>query len=250
MMRSNILQTGREYFLSAARLLLIALFAGLMSVAGHCVARAEKRTVVVLGDSLAQGLGLGVSRCYGGALAVSQKGKVSTGLAKKRPVDWTQEAVRLASIKPDLAIVQIGANDIMPVSQNGKLVQFGSAAWKTEYGRRVSDIISAFQKQQAKVIWVGLPYPRREDYQKPYRLISDAQMAAAKADSAAFVDIWKSFLVDGAYSTFGLDVNDKKALLRAEDGIHFTEAGYIKVASLLSAEMRQLLSMRSLRCEE
>lgn len=250
MMRSKILQPGQEYFLPATRLLLVALFAGLMSVAGHSVARAEKRTVVVLGDSLAQGLGLGVSRCYGGVLAVSQKGKVSTGLAKKRPVDWTKEAVRLASLKPDLAIIQIGANDIMPVSQNGKLVQFGSAAWKTEYGRRASDIISAFQKQQAKVIWVGLPYPRREDYQKPYRLISDAQMAAAKADSAAFVDIWKSFLVDGAYSSFGLDVNYKKALIRAEDGIHFTEAGYIKVASLLSADIRQLLSMGSLRCEE
>ena len=211
---------------------------------------AAKRTIVVLGDSLAQGLGLDVSRCYGGAIMISQKGKVSTGLAKKHPVDWIREAERLANLKPDLAIVQIGANDIMPISQNGKLVQFGTAAWKSEYGRRVAAIIAAFESGKTKVIWVGLPYPRREDYQGPYRLISDSQMAAAKRGSVAFVDIWKSFLVDGKYSSFGMDVDDKKVLIRAEDGIHFTEAGYIKVASLLSADIKRLLSMGSLRCEQ
>jgi hypothetical protein len=246
----NILQWGQEYNYSLSRLLLIVLLAGLVLVTGQPSAMADKRTVVVIGDSLAQGLGLGVSRCYGGTLTVSQKGKVSTGLTKKRPVDWTQEAERLANQKPDLAIIQIGANDIMPISRDGKIAQFGTTAWKSEYSRRVSDIIAAFQKNQTKIIWVSLPYPRREDYQAPYRLISDTQMVAAERASAAFVDIWNTFLVDGKYSSFGLDVDNKKSLIRAEDGIHLTESGYIKLASLLSADMRRLLSMGSLRCEK
>ncbi len=249
-MRSNILLPGRENHHSALRNLLIVLLSGLMFVSAQSATMAGERTVVVIGDSLAQGLGLGVSRCYGGTLTVSQRGKVSTGLTKKRPMDWTQEAERLANKKPDLAIIQIGANDIMPISQNGKIAQFGTTAWKVEYSRRVAEIIAAFQKNQTKVIWVGLPYPRREDYQEPYKLISESQMAVAKRVSVAFVNIWKSFLVDDKYSSFGLDVNDRKALIRADDGIHFTEAGYIKVASLLSADMRRLLSMESLRCAE
>ena len=138
----------------------------------------------------------------------------------------------------------------MPISQNGKLAQFGSEKWKAEYGRRVAEILSSFQSNNSKVIWVGLPFPRREDYQGPYREISDTQKAAVSRNSGSFIDIWSSFLVNGQYSSFGLDASNKKALIRADDGIHFTEAGYIKVADLLSSKIGKLLSEKSLRCQQ
>lgn len=225
---------------------------GLCALASPQTGLADQKTVMVLGDSLSQGLGAAISRCFktDAEIQFVQKGKLNSGLTKKQPVDWVSEASDLAKEKPAVAVVQIGANDIIPLNVSGKFAPFGSDDWKAEYSRRVASIVSAFSDAGSQVYWVGLPYPERSDFQDPYHTINSTISGAVPADKAKFYDIWESFQVDGKYSSYGMDINNTKTLIRADDGVHFTAAGYTREAALLVPDIAAKLSIANANCAQ
>ena len=212
----------------------------------------EEYKLLVMGDSLGQGLGFGMARCLSrsNSFYVVNKGKTSSKLTNVRPVNWPDEAETLSLGGFDAVVVQIGANDIMGIRSSGARVSFGSPQWHTEYKSRVIEITQSFQKRSIPIIWVGVPYPRKAAWRKPYSLINDAIKAGAASVGVPFVSIWDDFLKDGQYSTYGEGVDGRQTLLRADDGVHFSMAGYIKVASLVLPHLGKSLKIKSLECEK
>ena len=146
----------------------------------------EEYKILVIGDSLGQGLGFGMARCLSrpNSFYVVNKGKTSSKLTNVRPVNWLDQAQTLSLGGFDAVVVQIGANDIMGIRSNGARVSFGSPQWHTEYKSRVIEITQSFQKKNIPIIWVGVPYPRKVAWRKPYSLINDAIKAGAASAGA------------------------------------------------------------------
>ena len=59
----------------------------------------------------------------------------------------------------------------------------------------------------------------------------------AEKAGAQYIDIWDAFADDdGQYDAYGPDVDGQNVKLRGADGIHFTKAGWRKVAQFLEAK--------------
>ena len=227
----------------AWRALLVASILALSSTA-------HAKTFMVIGDSLSQGLGAAMARCFAPDADVQfiQNGKINTGLTRKQPLDWVAEATSLAKTKPDAVVMQIGGNDLNPLMVDGHLALVGSDNWKAEYARRVGSIVTAFEDAGTKVFWVGLPYPERSDLLDPYHTINGVIAQQVGSGPVKFYDIWDTFLVDGKYSSYGMDLKNNKVLIRAEDGVHFTAAGYTREANLVVADLATNFSISGADC--
>ncbi len=226
------------------------LFLFLLFVVPNIVA-AQQHKILVIGDSLAQGLGFGLTRCVqdNSIVKIQNEGKTSSRLTYNKPVNWFARSEKLAQADADIVIIQIGANDIMSIRKDGKQINFGSEEWQSELSARAMQIINYFQANDIPVVWVGVPFPRKKAWQKPYSIINATFMAAAAASKVEFIDIWDAFLVDGQYSSYGLGVNGKNTLLRADDGVHFSTQGYVKVANLTLPEVNKVIPENALVCQ-
>ncbi len=70
-----------------------------------------------------------------------------------------------------------------------------------------------------------------------------------RADKAGigYVDIWDGFVDDqGRYTVQGPDFEGQIRKLRTADGVHFTKAGAVKLASYVDQELRRLMSNRAM----
>lgn len=212
---------------------------------------AQQHKILVMGDSLSKGLGFGLTRCVQKKtiIKIQNEGKTSSRLTYNKPFNWFIRSKKLAQSDADIVIIQIGANDIMSIRKNGKQINFGSEEWQSELSGRAMQIINSFQENEIPVVWVGLPFPRKKSWQKPYSIINATFMSAAAALKVEFIDIWDTFLVDGKYSSYGIGVNGKNTLLRADDGVHFSTQGYVKVANLTLPEINKVIPENALVCQ-
>jgi len=65
----------------------------------------------------------------------------------------------------------------------------------------------------------------------------------AEKAGLVFVDIWDGFVDDqGHYAVQGPDFEGQIRRLRAADGVHFTKAGAVKLASFVDRELRRVMS--------
>ena len=79
----------------------------------------------------------------------------------------------------------------------------------------------------------------RGQYSAAISQISALQRLAAFSGGAEFVDIYERFAdQEGKYTAYGPDVNGQNALMRKDDGIHFSSAGSDKLAFYISQSMR------------
>jgi hypothetical protein len=66
-------------------------------------------------------------------------------------------------------------------------------------------------------------------------------------NGAKFIDTWSGFTDEsGRYSAFGPDMTGQVRRLRADDGMHFTSRGYLKLAHFAEKEIRRDLSLAKL----
>ena len=73
----------------------------------------DKLRVVVVGDSLATGLGISLERVLKPSLVrVSRQGRISTGLARPDYFDWPAALTEIVdNFRPDLIVIMLGEND-------------------------------------------------------------------------------------------------------------------------------------------
>ena len=121
----------------------------------------DKLRVVVVGDSLAAGLGVYLEREFRPALVrVSRQGRISTGLSRLDYFDWLTAMHEIEdSFRPDLVIVMIGDNDNQSLQSPGgqTVAEIGSFEWPSGYEERVEEFTRIGVDGGAHVAWVGLP---------------------------------------------------------------------------------------------
>jgi len=191
--------------------------------------------VVVVGDSLAAGLGVYLEREFRPSLSrVSKQGRISTGLSRLDYFDWlsTMEQIERA-FRPDLVIVMIGDNDNQGLMTPGGRLEtpIGTYEWPRGYRDRVEALTRIAVDGGSHVVWVGLPIVDRKDrWAVMQRQNSIYEQVIRKTPNAVYVDTWDRFATrDGDYTPFYWHDGEVE-LIRATDGLHFNPRGYELIA--------------------
>src|SRR6266480_7110138 len=187
--------------------------------------------VVVVGDSLAQGIGSFAERVFKPSLAdVIKQGRISTGLARPDYFNWpTQMRTIVDRSRPDLTIVMLGENDAQSlVTPAGQVVaQIGTGDFPPAYEQRVRAFASLATSEGGHVIWVGLPNPRdSRRWEFIQRQNGAFQAVADELPNVAFFDTWNTFAAPGGGYTAYYREGKQLTLVRADDGVHFNADGY------------------------
>jgi uncharacterized protein len=257
------------------------------------------RTVVVIGDSMADWLGYGLDENYSDQpeIGVQRKIRPTSGLirydAKNEALDWPQAAKdALLNDKPDAIVVMLGLNDRLPLrvkapaepKRNGEPAQrenhsgsrasqdnaaapagaetppqtaadtdsqqpvpagsydFHTDRWEALYAKRIDAMIAALKSKGVPVIWVGLPALRGTKATNDISYLDELYRGRAERAGITYVDIWNGFVDDdGDYATEGPDFKGQIRRLRTADGVYFTKAGAVKLASYVDRELRRVM---------
>jgi len=146
-----------------------------------------------------------------------------------------------------MAVVMFGANDNQPIRQGKEFFKPGTDAWREAYAQRVEAFIKKLRAAKLAVYWAGLPIMRSPDQSDDAQFLNDVFREKAFINGAKFVDTWSGFTDDsGRYSAYGPDMEGQVKRLRADDGVHFTMRGYLKLAHFVEKEMRHDLNVAKL----
>ena len=198
--------------------------------------------VVVLGDSLADGLYAGLKRLNGenDKLKITKASKVNTGLVRSDRFDWNKRARKIArSKRHQIAVVLLGLNDLQTFRTKGKRHHFQQKGWEKLYQERIDKMVTDLKKANMAVYWVGIPITSPRRYQKEYAYLNKFFRAAAERHAVRYVDTWTPLASPkGTYSPFWRDKNGKRQHIRHNDGVHFTPNGYMVFASFLNSVLQ------------
>lgn len=199
--------------------------------------------VVVIGDSMADGMYAGLYRVMKDdkRLSIVRKSKANTGIVRNDRYDWNEAARKIAEEdRYDAAVLVFGANDMQSIREGGKSYHFRQPGWETRFRQRVDDILASLKAHGIAAYWVGIPIVRKETMQADYAYINGFFREASERAGVRYIDTWTSFADEnGEYQAIGLSLAGKKVQIRADDGVHFTPAGYEKYASIVADVLRR-----------
>jgi hypothetical protein len=191
---------------------------------------AKLRTVVI-GDSLASGLGVGLEAMFDPDLVrVWNQGRISTGLARQDYFNW-QASIRqiVASYRPDLVVVMLGQNDNQAQrAADGSAIPIGSTEWVRAYREQATAFLRAATRGGARVVWVGIPVVRDQERWPIYRRLNGIyeEVAASQPELATYLDSWSLFEDDGGgYTGYVPNERGNPQLMRGPDGVHLLPVG-------------------------
>jgi len=195
----------------------------------------KPQKIMIVGDSFAVGLGItmGQSLRAQKGVALSSRGKVSSGLNSPRFYDW-EKALNdfLAAERPQNLVVMLGGND----AKNGP----GTPEWGQDYAAKAKRLLDIAAAYGAKVFWVGLPPMREKAFSQRAWVANQAvRSACLAAKDCRFIDSWDLFADAAGNFCAKKPVGGKNKALRGKDGVHFTPTGCKlltdRIASGLSA---------------
>jgi lysophospholipase L1-like esterase len=222
----------------AARALLLCLVSSLLMLTGAISAPAAEvgnpSTIVVFGDSQAQGLAVGLQR----VLVEDQRYRV---LNRTHPgaalvhseSEWLAPVEKfIGREQADIAVVMFGANDRLDMrSDRGGSLRFRTDDWRQAYAAKVDRILTLLSKNGLRVVWCGNPIARSETYSADMSYINDIFAEETARFGAQFVPLWSVITDDqGRFIAYGKDRGGTTQRMRTDDGIHFTGAGYELIA--------------------
>jgi hypothetical protein len=129
-----------------------------------------------------------------------------------------------------------------PVASGGTF-EFQTDKWAEVYGRRVDEMINALKAKGVPILWVGLPSVRGTKSTNDMAYLDEIYRERAEKAGIAYVDIWDGFVDEqGHFTVQGPDFEGQTRKLRTPDGVHFTKAGAMKLASYVDQELRRVMS--------
>jgi uncharacterized protein len=210
----------------------------------------DRYRILVIGDSLGDGLWSGLYRAFeeDKNLEFINRAKVSVGLVRTDSNNWDSQLTDiLKSDTYQIAIVMFGANDDQPIKSGRDWLKVGSEPWRQAYGERVEAVIKKLRAANTAVYWVGLPVMRSPDQSTDAEMMNEVYREKTFINSAKFIDTWNGFTDEsGRFSAYGPDMTGQVKRLRADDGVHFTMRGYLKLAHFVEKELRRDLSLAKL----
>jgi hypothetical protein len=125
----------------------------------------------------------------------------------------------------------------------GGSYDFHTEQWAALYAKRVDQMIATAKSAGVPVIWVGLPAIRGPKSTGDMSYLDELYRARAERAGIIYVDIWDGFVDEqGRYTLQGPDFEGQIRRLRSADGVHFTKAGAVKLASYVDRELRRAMS--------
>jgi uncharacterized protein len=212
--------------------------------------RGDRYRVLVVGDSLADGLWSGLYRAFqeDSNLEIVNKSKPSSGFVRTDSYDWNASIGDI--LKDDtyqMAVVMFGANDDQAIRSGKDQLKPGTDAWRDAYGQRVEAFVKKLRATGVAVYWVGLPILRSPEQSEDAEALNEVFREKAFINGAKFIDTWSGFSDEsGRYSPYGPDMSGQVRRLRDDDGVHFTPRGYLKLAHFAEKEIRRDLSLAKL----
>jgi hypothetical protein len=124
----------------------------------------------------------------------------------------------------------------------GRSYDFRTDQWAALYAKRIDAMIAALKSKGVPVIWVGLPAIRGAKASDDVSYLDDLYREHAERAGIIYVDIWGGFVDDdGDYAAEGPDFKGQIRRLRTADGVYFTKAGAVKLASYVDRELRRVM---------
>lgn len=206
------------------------------------MARGQLR-IGVFGDSMADGLWTALYRDLHGepGVSVSKFSEVSTGLSRYDYVDIQAKTRGQLDEQPvDVAVLLFGTNDAQGISLDGVIHPFGSDGWKAAYAKRVTDLVALLRSRDVAVYWVGLPRMKRESFDGKMGLINAVVEERMRALGVPYLET-TGITEDGegGYAPYLPDASGRKVLMRANDGIHMSMAGYLRIGKPVAERLRR-----------
>ncbi len=225
---------------------LAAAIAGTVEAAPEILAKADPATVLVIGDSQAQGVAGALQRLYlrSREFHVLDRSKIGTGLNAKLTYDWNAAVEDLVKTEhADVAVVMFGTNDRPAIRIGGAIDNTREQAFAKIYAVRVGNIVKTLRQAHIPVIWLGDPIVKDTDYADDMKLLNGIMEPAATAEGAQFLPLWTlSADESGAYAAYGKALDGQTKRLRADDGVHFTPTGYDLIAARLQPILKTAIA--------
>lgn len=198
--------------------------------------------ILVIGDSLAQGIGIFLDRRVkerGLAAVVTNAGRTSTGLARSDFYDWPEKFDAIAAeARPDIVIAHFGTNDNQGVSRTEGRTPLGSAGWEDAYRDQSRKILEVAARHKTVVYWLGPAPDRSASLNAHLSRINPIFRTESKLTNARYLPL-SEFAADasGAYATSTI-IDGQAVTIRSGDGSHFTGNGYYLIADKVLADMQ------------
>lgn len=196
----------------------------------------------VFGDSMADGLWAGLYRDLRGVdgVTVTKFSEVSTGLSRYDYVDIQAKTTRQLDETPlDVAVILFGTNDAQGISMDGQIHQFGTEGWKAAYARRVDNLVGLLRSRGVAVYWVGLPKMKKASFDGRMTLINDVVEARMKALGVPYIETTAlTSNAEGEYEAYLSGADGRRQLMRANDGIHMSMAGYLRMSAPVAERLK------------
>jgi hypothetical protein len=125
----------------------------------------------------------------------------------------------------------------------GGSFEFHTDKWAELYGKRIDDMIAALKSKGVPILWVGMPALRGTRSTSDMSYLDELYREHAEKAGIVYVDIWDGFVDDeGHYTVQGPDFEGQTRRLRTADGVHFTKAGAVKLASYVEQQLRRVMT--------
>ncbi len=196
----------------------------------------------VFGDSMADGLWAGLYRDLRGVdgVTVTKFSEVSTGLSRYDYVDIQAKTMRQLDENPlDVAVILFGTNDAQGISMDGQIHPFGTEGWKAAYARRVDNLVALLRSRGTAVYWVGLPRMKKANFDGRMTIINDVVEARMKALGVPYIETTAlTSNAEGEYEAYLSGADGRRQLMRANDGIHMSMAGYLRMSAPVAERLK------------
>ena len=207
----------------------------------HQPTAAKPMTILDIGDSLGEDLGLGLGYTMGTnpLVRIVQAAHGDSGLARPDYYNWPAVlAADLTRYHPQMVMILVGGNDAQNFLVKGEPVVFGTPQWHTIYSQRVARMMSETLKAGAKMLWVGLPIMQDPTFGAAMQSLNAIYRAqAALHRGVKFFPTWSLFSnAEGQYSAYLTNSSGQTVLARDSDGVHIAPPGGCDIIAIAAAK--------------
>lgn len=195
--------------------------------------------LLATGDSTIEGIDSYVGERLSRVARTVSASRPGTGLSKAVDATWPQIAAsQVRSHRPRVTMLSLGANDGFPMTTAaGTTVTCCGDDWLAEYVQRARELMGVFTRDDGLLLWLDLPVPRDERKAQVIARVNLAvRQAAEGVEDVRVVDL-TSVITPGGVYTESLRRNGKDVRVRAQDGLHLSNAG----ASIAADEVLRTL---------
>lgn len=178
---------------------------------------------------------------------VLQKAVGDSGLARPDFYNWPANLeAELQQYHPGAVVVMLGGDDGQNFIDNGNYVYFGSPLWHTVYSERVAGLMNEATNAGAHVFWVGMPIMGNAGLSSEMSLENQVfEQQAAIHPGVTYYSCWSLFAnAAGQYAEYLPDASGQLVAMRDPDGVHFTGAGWDRLANAVVSPMAEAFGVK------